>query len=188
MTSSKSSRRRRRRRDYSGSDSASDSTLESDRNQRRSRSRNRSSSRRLDSDDSESDTHERSRKNSKRKITEEEISEYLAKKAQKKAMKVAKKLKSQTVSGYSNDSNPFGDSNLNERLPKAAVAFSVSMNPLDGRYLLSRTEQSECSLAAILDGGVIPGLATLRWSCWPSPFGSTSIQTKQMAPDPLSLS
>lgn len=115
MTSSKSSRSRRRRRDYSGSDSASDSSLESDRNQRRSRSRNRSSSRRLDSDDSESDTHERSRKKSKRKITEEEISEYLAKKAQKKAMKVAKKLKSQTVSGYSNDSNPFGDSNLNER-------------------------------------------------------------------------
>lgn len=31
------------------------------------------------------------------------------------AMKVAKKLKTNTVSGYSNDSNPFGDSNLNEK-------------------------------------------------------------------------
>ena len=33
------------------------------------------------------------------------------------AMKVAKKLKLQSkdVSGYSNDSNPFGDSNLNEK-------------------------------------------------------------------------
>ncbi|KAL2953600.1 hypothetical protein AAZX31_19G173900 [Glycine max] len=30
-------------------------------------------------------------------------------------MKVAKKLKTSTVSGYSNDSNPFGDSNLNEK-------------------------------------------------------------------------
>ncbi|KAI9083587.1 hypothetical protein K1719_034529 [Acacia pycnantha] len=30
------------------------------------------------------------------------------------AMKVAKKLKTHTVSGYSNDSNPFGDANLNE--------------------------------------------------------------------------
>lgn len=32
-------------------------------------------------------------------------------------MKVAKKLKSQSgdVSGYANDSNPFGDSNLNEK-------------------------------------------------------------------------
>lgn len=30
-------------------------------------------------------------------------------------MKVAKKLKTHTVSGYSNDSNPFGDSNLNEK-------------------------------------------------------------------------
>ncbi|CAN0896703.1 CTN [Linum grandiflorum] len=33
----------------------------------------------------------------------------------RKAMKVAKKLKGQTVSGYSNDCNPFGDSNLNEK-------------------------------------------------------------------------
>ncbi|KAK3006165.1 hypothetical protein RJ639_015727 [Escallonia herrerae] len=49
-----------------------------------------------------------------RKITEEDIAKYFAKKAQKKALKVAKKLKSQTVSGYSNDSNPFGDANLNE--------------------------------------------------------------------------
>lgn len=30
-------------------------------------------------------------------------------------MRVAKKLKTQTVSGYSNDSNPFGDSNLTEK-------------------------------------------------------------------------
>ncbi|KAL2550511.1 Cactin (ISS) [Forsythia ovata] len=37
--------------------------------------------------------------------------EYLAKKAQQKAEQVAKKM----VSGYSNDSNPFGDSNLNEK-------------------------------------------------------------------------
>ncbi|KAJ0096572.1 hypothetical protein Patl1_27173 [Pistacia atlantica] len=49
------------------------------------------------------------------KITEEDISEYLAKKAQRKAARVAKKLKVQNVSGYSNDSNPFGDSNLNEK-------------------------------------------------------------------------
>lgn len=32
-----------------------------------------------------------------------------------KAMKIAKKLKTPTVSGYSNDSNPFGDTNLNEK-------------------------------------------------------------------------
>ena len=30
-------------------------------------------------------------------------------------MKAAKKLKTQSMSGYSNDSNPFGDSNLNEK-------------------------------------------------------------------------
>ena len=30
-------------------------------------------------------------------------------------MRVAKELKTESVSGYSNDSNPFGDSNLNEK-------------------------------------------------------------------------
>lgn len=44
-----------------------------------------------------------------------EIMEYLAKKAQKRAIKVARKLKSQAPGGYSNDSNPFGDSNLTEK-------------------------------------------------------------------------
>ncbi|TXG46776.1 hypothetical protein EZV62_026070 [Acer yangbiense] len=46
----------------------------------------------------------------KKKVTEEEIAEYLAKKVER----VAKKLKTR-LSGYSNDSNPFGDSNLKER-------------------------------------------------------------------------
>ncbi|XP_027147862.1 cactin-like isoform X2 [Coffea eugenioides] len=55
------------------------------------------------------------RQKKKRKITEDDIAEYLAKKAQKRAAKVAKKLKAQNISGYGNDSNPFGDSNLNER-------------------------------------------------------------------------
>ncbi|XP_027363639.1 cactin-like isoform X4 [Abrus precatorius] len=55
------------------------------------------------------------KKKTSRYITEEEIAQYLAKKAQRKALKVAKKLKTRTISGYSNDSNPFGDSNLNEK-------------------------------------------------------------------------
>ncbi|QCD97991.1 cactin-like isoform X1 [Vigna unguiculata] len=94
--------RRRRRSDESESESPSDS--DSDR-------RHRSSSRRSwrDSDG------DRKKKKSSRNITEEEIAQYMAKKAQSKAMKVAKKLKTSTVSGYSNDSNPFGDSNLNEK-------------------------------------------------------------------------
>ncbi|XP_011069397.2 cactin-like [Sesamum indicum] len=101
MTSSSRNRRR-----YSSDDSSSNSV--SDINRRMNRSRR---SRRY----SDSDSDEPSRHRSKRKITEDDIAEYLAKKAHKKAMKVAKKLKSQTVSGYSNDSNPFGDSNLNEK-------------------------------------------------------------------------
>ncbi|KAI9122304.1 hypothetical protein K1719_006993 [Acacia pycnantha] len=48
-------------------------------------------------------------------VTEVEIQEYLVKKAQRKAIKVAKKLKTHIVSGYLNDSNPFGDSKLNEK-------------------------------------------------------------------------
>ncbi|CAN0879894.1 CTN [Linum grandiflorum] len=58
---------------------------------------------------------QKKKKTTSRKITDDEIAEYMAKRAQRKAVKVAKKLKGQsTVSGYSNDSNPFGDSNLNE--------------------------------------------------------------------------
>ncbi|RZC49612.1 hypothetical protein C5167_018047 [Papaver somniferum] len=55
------------------------------------------------------------KKSSSKRITKEEINEYLAKKAQKKLIKVAKKLKTESVSGYANDSNPFSDSNLNEK-------------------------------------------------------------------------
>ncbi|XP_050227714.1 splicing factor Cactin-like [Mercurialis annua] len=54
-------------------------------------------------------------KSSRRVITQKEIDEYLGKKAQRKALKVAKKLKSDSSAVYSNDSNPFGDSNLNEK-------------------------------------------------------------------------
>ncbi|XP_010543454.1 PREDICTED: cactin [Tarenaya hassleriana] len=78
------------------------------------RSRDRSLSEDVDSDDSDGGRRDR-KKSSSRKITEEEIKEYLAKKAQKKALRAAKKLKAHSVSGYSNDSNPFGDSNLNEK-------------------------------------------------------------------------
>ncbi|XP_014496201.1 cactin isoform X1 [Vigna radiata var. radiata] len=95
--------RRRRRSDESESESPSDS--DSDR-------RHRSSSRRSRRD---SDGDRKKKKKSSMNITEEEIAQYMTKRAQSKAMKVAKKLKTSTVSGYSNDSNPFGDSNLNEK-------------------------------------------------------------------------
>ncbi|GAB4833521.1 hypothetical protein Ancab_031765 [Ancistrocladus abbreviatus] len=82
-------------------------------------SRHHSGSRRSSSPMSDEDSDDIERDRKKKKITEEDINEYLAKKAQKKAhfwaMRVAKKLKAQTVSGYSNDSNPFGDANLNEK-------------------------------------------------------------------------
>ncbi|AES60667.1 putative cactin, central domain-containing protein [Medicago truncatula] len=116
--------RRRRKSDDSASESTSSQSNDSDRSRRsghrsdrqsrRRRSRHESDSDNSTSDDNSSDRDGRKRKSS-RKITEEEIAQYLAKKAQRKALKVAKKLKAHTVSGYSNDSNPFGDSNLNEK-------------------------------------------------------------------------
>lgn len=104
-SSSKKGRRRRRSDDSASSESDSDNH----------RSRSRRS--RKDLDDSSEDDDDRSfrKKKSSRTITDEEIQQYMAKKAQRKAMKVAKMLKTNTVSGYSNDSNPFGDSNLNEK-------------------------------------------------------------------------
>ena len=116
---SSSSRRRERRRSDDDSDSV-DSPSEADydsasSSDRRSRPHRRSSSRRRRERSRESSEDSDDRRKRKRKVSEEEIKEYLAKKAQKKAMRVAKKLKTQTVSGYSNDSNPFGDSNLNEK-------------------------------------------------------------------------
>ncbi|XP_024981287.1 cactin [Cynara cardunculus var. scolymus] len=107
--------------DESDSHDSSPRRRPSGRSRDRSRSSKRSRRRDSDDDDSEDDSDDhRSKKKKKgtgssKKISEEEIAEYLAKKAQKKAMKVAKKLKSQTVYGYANDSNPFGDSNLNEK-------------------------------------------------------------------------
>ncbi|EOY25679.1 Cactus-binding domain, C-terminal, Cactin, central region [Theobroma cacao] len=68
-----------------------------------------------DSDDGFSGGGRSKKKRYGRNITEEEIAGYMAKKAQKKAMRAATKLKEQTVWGYSNDSNPFGDSNLSEK-------------------------------------------------------------------------
>lgn len=125
--SSSSKHRRESDESPSESDSYSDESRDlsprrSSRRGRRNDTRGTSSRRRrssYDSDDSDGSDSGRDRKKKKssssRKVTEEEIAEYLAKKAQRKAMKVAKKLKAQSVSGYSNDSNPFGDSNLNEK-------------------------------------------------------------------------
>lgn len=122
-SSSKTSQSRSRSRRKSGDDDDSyDSETDSrgsltpshHRSHKRSLSR-RSASRDSDDSDDGSDLERKRKRSSSKKVTDEDIADYLAKKAQKKALKVAKKLKSQTVSGYSNDANPFGDSNLNEK-------------------------------------------------------------------------
>ncbi|XP_074570248.1 splicing factor Cactin-like [Curcuma longa] len=79
-----------------------------------SKRRDRSSRRSDESEYSDSEEDRRKGKRAKRDIKEEEIMDYMVKKAQKKALKVAKKLKANEA-GYSNDSNPFGDSNLAEK-------------------------------------------------------------------------
>lgn len=110
--SSEDDRRRRSRRSSSRRSGKDSSRKKS--NTSSSRRRHRSSETPTDSE-SEDEDEPPKKKRTSRKITDEEINEYLGKKAQKRAAKVAKKLKTQTVSGYSNDSNPFGDSNLNEK-------------------------------------------------------------------------
>ncbi|PUZ36548.1 hypothetical protein GQ55_9G047000 [Panicum hallii var. hallii] len=123
-----SSSRRRRSPSPSDSEAASDSSGSRRRSghSRRSRRRRDTPSSSSDasgsgSEDSGSDSGggrgRRGRSGSRRRrdVTEEQIVEYMAKKAQKKAEKVAKKLKANAVSGYSNDSNPFGDPNLTEK-------------------------------------------------------------------------
>ncbi|XP_047975267.1 cactin-like [Salvia hispanica] len=135
------------RRRYSD-DSSSESPSDSDRRSgKRRRSESESKRRRRRDSDSDSDAPSKRKSSSKRKITEDEITEYLAKKAQKKAMKVAKKLKLQSkdVSGYSNDSNPFGDSNLNEKFVwRKKIEKDVSQGvPLDEFSLKSEKKRQK---------------------------------------------
>ncbi|KAJ4840662.1 hypothetical protein Tsubulata_047361 [Turnera subulata] len=145
---SSSSKRARRDSDESPSESRSESESYSDesprwssrRREHRSRSRGRSSRRHrssYESDDSDGGGSGRNCKDKKRRsprdISEAEINEYLAKKAQRKYMNTSKKLKTHSVSGYSNDSNPFGDSNLNEKFVwRKKIERDVSQGvPLD---------------------------------------------------------
>ncbi|KAG5582766.1 hypothetical protein H5410_053393 [Solanum commersonii] len=161
-TASKSGRRRRRSSDDTASDSDSMSHTESESdtappssNRRRSsssRSKSRghsSRSRNHDYADEESSDDERKKK--KKKITEEEIALYMAKKAQKKAAKVAKKLKTQNVSGYSNDSNPFGDSNLNENFVwRKKIERDVTRGvPLDSFSMKAEKQRQKERMAEI---------------------------------------
>ncbi|KAL0812409.1 hypothetical protein Bca101_068852 [Brassica carinata] len=99
------------------SDSDGSDDLSPPRSSRRGKGRSSSSRRRRYSSDNSSDSdggRKSKKRTSSKKPSEEEIKEYMARKAQKKALRAAKKLKTQSVSGYSNDSNPFGDSNLTE--------------------------------------------------------------------------
>ncbi|RID49055.1 hypothetical protein BRARA_I05520 [Brassica rapa] len=113
-------KQKKKRRDESESDSDGSDDLSPPRSSRRrkgSSSSSRSRHRRSSDDDSSSDSdggRKSKKRTSSKKPSEEEIKEYMSKKAQKKALRAAKKLKTQSVSGYSNDSNPFGDSNLTE--------------------------------------------------------------------------
>ncbi|GLT58965.1 hypothetical protein SLA2020_318180 [Shorea laevis] len=164
-----SSKSRSRRRDSDDSDAAgsqsdsysySDEPDSRDASPERSRSRKRGTSshgsrstRRSNKESDYSDEERRgsSKNRSSRRITEEEITEYMAKKAQKKAMRVAKKLKAQTVSGYSNDSNPFGDSNLNEKFVwRKKIERDVSQGvPLDEYSIKAEKRKQKERMAEI---------------------------------------
>ncbi len=93
-------------------------------------------------EESESDDSDRSPP----RVSVEDLREYQAKKAQKKALKVAKRLKTSTVSGYSNDSNPFGDSNLTERFvwrKKIEKDLTQGLSPSEMSLEAERRRQKE---------------------------------------------
>ncbi|XP_059296461.1 splicing factor Cactin-like [Lycium ferocissimum] len=154
-----SSGKRRRRSSSQSSDSNTDSESDSspppNRRHRRSKTldRRRSRSRNHDSSSDSHDDEREPKKTKKTKITDEEIALYLAKKAQKKAMKVAKKLKStqKQVSGYSNDSNPFGDSNLNENFVwRKKIERDVTRGvPLDNFSIKAEKQRQKERMAEI---------------------------------------
>ncbi|XP_006338964.1 cactin [Solanum tuberosum] len=161
-TASKSGRRRRRSSDDTASDSdsmshtesESDSAPPSSSRRRSSSSRSKSrghSSRSRNHDYADEESSDDERKKKKKKITEEEIALYMAKKAQKKAAKVAKKLKTQNVSGYSNDSNPFGDSNLNENFVwRKKIERDVTRGvPLDSFSMKAEKQRQKERMAEI---------------------------------------
>ncbi|XP_019158868.1 PREDICTED: cactin [Ipomoea nil] len=163
--SSRSSRDRRRRRRASDSDlSQSDSgshaaatdsdspSRESSPPSRSSNRRRRSRSRRRKSDDSDSEEDERRKSKKKRKITDEQIAEYMAKKAERRLKKAAKKLNAkQKLSSYSNDSNPFGDSNLNEKfIWEKKIHRDISRGvPLESFSLKAEKERQKERIAEI---------------------------------------
>ncbi|KAK6942710.1 Cactin, C-terminal [Dillenia turbinata] len=156
-----SSSPRRRRSRYSD-DSDTEDSSDSSPARRRERSRGTSShrSRRRGTsrhrDDSEiSDGSERSRNRRRSsKITEEEINDYLVKKAQKKAIRAAKKLKSQSLSGYANDSNPFGDSNLGEKFVwkkkiERDIASGVPLEAFSTKAARKRTKEGMAEIEKV---------------------------------------
>ncbi|VFQ86709.1 unnamed protein product [Cuscuta campestris] len=88
----------------------------------------------------------------KSKITDEEIAEYMAKKAKRKLRKAAEKLKAKhKLSGYSNDSNPFGDSNLNDAfIWEKKIHRDISRGvPLESFLLKSEKERRKERIAEI---------------------------------------
>ncbi|OVA19449.1 RNA recognition motif domain [Macleaya cordata] len=115
------------------------------------RSRRRRGNSSSSDDDDDDDRKRRKRKSSSREITNEDINEYLARKAQRKALKVAKKLKTETVSGYANDSNPFGDSNLNEKFVwRKKIERDVAQGvPLDELSIKAEKKKQKNRMAEI---------------------------------------
>eukprot|EP00850_Spirogloea_muscicola_P014477 SM000104S09347 [mRNA] locus=s104:256169:264320:+ [translate_table: standard] len=82
------------------------------------------------------------RKRRGRRISKEELEEYLARKMQKKALKLAKRMKQQSVSGYTNDNNPFGDANLTEKFVwRKKIDKDLLTGNLDTRELSLKAEK-----------------------------------------------
>ncbi|CAI5473382.1 unnamed protein product [Closterium sp. Yama58-4] len=141
------SRGSRKKKQRGGDSSESDDSSQKSKRDSRRRRRERSDSEGSESSggSSGSDSSEGSPSRGGRggkKVSEEELREYLAKRAQKKAQKLAKKLKPNAVSGYTNDSNPFGDTNLTETFVwRKKIEKDVLRGTLDPREITLQNER-----------------------------------------------
>eukprot|EP00271_Cylindrocystis_brebissonii_P011736 TRINITY_DN29655_c0_g1_i1.p1 TRINITY_DN29655_c0_g1~~TRINITY_DN29655_c0_g1_i1.p1 ORF type:complete len:632 (-),score=192.19 TRINITY_DN29655_c0_g1_i1:362-2257(-) len=114
---------------------------DSEEKRRRSGERKRKKRRRTPSD-SEDDSDDSNRSGTPPRVSDEKLKEYMAKKAQKKALKVARALKTSSVAGYTNDSNPFGDTSLTEKFVwRKKIEKDVMTGVLDPRDLTLKAER-----------------------------------------------
>jgi hypothetical protein len=116
--------------------SSKDKSREKDKDKDKKKKSKKGSKRKRDSSDSDSDDSQKRKKKEKEKRKNEETEEERrARRIAKKVKKMASRDAAEKVSGYTNDSNPFGDQNLSAAFVWKKVGTSPRSVPSDGRIL-----------------------------------------------------